>query len=106
QGWPKRGAPMDTAKAEGPICMAAPSRHRPKPQSTTQPERSTEEETHPANVVWPSHGPVAVMRSLPNEASITRLVWDVLRERNDERHLQHRSIQIDGMADLHAERRP
>ncbi|MEM9430690.1 MAG: hypothetical protein AAGA32_14480, partial [Pseudomonadota bacterium] len=102
QGWPKRGAPMDTAEAEAPVCTAVPSRHRPKPQSTTQPERSTEEETHPADVVGPTHGPSAVMPSLPNEASIARLHDAALRER----HLQHRSTQIDGMADLDAEQGP
>ncbi|MEM9429365.1 MAG: hypothetical protein AAGA32_07695 [Pseudomonadota bacterium] len=46
------------------------------------------------------------MPSLPNDASIARLHGAALREQNDERHLRHRSIQIDGMADLHAERRP
>jgi hypothetical protein len=36
----------------------------------------------------------------PNEASITRLIGAVLLEQNDEWLLQHRSMQIKGMADL------
>ena len=36
----------------------------------------------------------------PNEASITRLIGAVLLEQNDEWLLQHRYMQIEGMAEL------
>ena len=36
----------------------------------------------------------------PNEESITRLIGAVLMEANDEWQLQHRYMQIEGMAEL------
>ncbi len=36
----------------------------------------------------------------PNEDSITRLIGAVLMEANDEWQLQHRYMQIEGMAEL------
>src|SRR3981081_3547691 len=39
-------------------------------------------------------------RLFPNEASITRLIGAVLLEQNDEWLLQHRYMQIEGMAEL------
>jgi len=41
-----------------------------------------------------------VVGIFPNEASITRLIGAVLLEQNDEWLLQHRYMQIEGMAEL------
>jgi len=41
-----------------------------------------------------------VVGIFPNEASITRLIGAVLLEQNDEWLLQHRYMQIEGMADI------
>ena len=41
-----------------------------------------------------------VVGIFPNEASITRLISAVLLEQNDEWLLQHRYMQIEGMAEL------
>jgi putative transposase len=41
-----------------------------------------------------------VVGIFPNDASITRLIGGVLLEQNDEWLLQHRYMQIEGMAEL------
>ena len=41
-----------------------------------------------------------VVGIFPNEASITRLIGALLLEQNDEWLLQHRYMQIEGMAEL------
>jgi len=41
-----------------------------------------------------------VVGIFPNEDSITRLVGAVLLEANDEWQLQHRYMQVEGMAEL------
>jgi transposase-like protein len=41
-----------------------------------------------------------VVGIFPNEESITRLIGAVLLEANDEWQLQHRYMQIEGMAEL------
>ena len=43
-----------------------------------------------------------VVGIFPNEDSITRLVGAVLLEQNDDWQLQHRYMQVEGMAELDA----
>ena len=43
-----------------------------------------------------------VVGIFPNEASIVRLIGAVLLEQNDEWQLQHRYMQVEGMAELAA----
>jgi hypothetical protein len=76
--------------------MAFPSRHRTKLHSTNPLERLNKEVKRRADVVG----------IFPNEASITRLVGAVLLEQNDDWQLQHRYMQIEGMAELDAETTP
>ena len=72
--------------------MAFPARHRTKLHSTNPLERLNKEVKRRADVVG----------IFPNEASITRLVGAVLLEQNDDWQLQHRYMQIEGMAELDA----
>ena len=41
-----------------------------------------------------------VVGIFPNEPAIVRLIGAVLLEQNDERQLQHRSMQLEAMAEL------
>ena len=70
--------------------MAFPGQHRTKLHSTNPLERLNKEVKRRADVVG----------IFPNEASITRLIGAVLLEQNDEWLLQHRYMQIEGMAEL------
>jgi transposase-like protein len=70
--------------------MAFPFQHRTKLHSTNPLERLNKEVKRRADVVG----------IFPNEASITRLIGAVLLEQNDEWLLQHRYMQIEGMAEL------
>jgi transposase-like protein len=94
--WPKLGKLMDDAEADVLAYMAFPARHRTKLHSTNPLERLNKEVKRRADVVG----------IFPNEASITRLVGAVLLEQNDDRQLQHRYMQIEGMAELDAEAAP
>jgi transposase-like protein len=88
--WPKLGACMDGAEADVLAYMAFPSQHRAKLHSTNPLERLNKEVKRRADVVG----------IFPNEESITRLIGAVLLEQNDEWQLQHRYMQIEGMAEL------
>ena len=71
---------------------AFPMRHRAKLHSTNPLERLNKEIKRRADVVG----------IFPSEDSITRLVGAVLLERNDDWQLQHRYMQVGGMAELDA----
>ena len=94
--WPKLGTLMDDAEADVLAYMAFPARHRTKLHSTNPLERLNKEVKRRTDVVG----------IFPNEASITRLVGAVLLEQNDDWQLQHRYMQIEGMAELDAETAP
>ncbi|EAR50300.1 transposase [Oceanicola granulosus HTCC2516] len=94
--WPKLGKLMEDAEADVLAYMAFPARHRTKLHSTNPLERLNKEVKRRADVVG----------IFPNEASITRLVGAVLLEQNDDWQLQHRYMQIEGMAELDAETAP
>lgn len=70
--------------------MSFPEQHRSNPHSTKPLERLNKEVKRRADVVG----------IFPNEDSINRLVGAVLLEHNDEWQLQHRHMQIEGMAAL------
>ena len=88
--WPKLGALMDGAEADVLAYMAFPMRHRTKLHSTNPLERLNREIKRRADVVG----------IFPSEESITRLVGAVLLEANDDWQLQHRYMQVEGMAEL------
>ena len=90
--WPKLGALMDDAEADVLAYMAFPMRHRAKLHSTNPLERLNKEIKRRADVVG----------IFPSEDSITRLVGAVLLEQNDDWQLQHRYMQVEGMAELDA----
>ena len=81
---------MDGAEADVLAYMAFPSQHRAKLHSTNPLERLNKEVKRRADVVG----------IFPYEDSITRLIGAVLLEANDEWQLQHRYMQIEGMAEL------
>jgi transposase-like protein len=87
---------MDEAEADVLAYMALPARHRTKLHSTNPLERLNKEVNRRADVVG----------IFPNEASITRLVGAVLLDQNDNWQLQHRYMQIEGMAELDAATAP
>ena len=88
--WPKLGALMDDAEADVLAYMAFPMRHRAKLHSTNPLERLNKKIKRRADVVG----------IFPSEDSITRLVGAVLLEQNDDWQLQHRYVQVEGMAEL------
>ncbi len=88
--WPKLGTLMDEAEADVLAYMSFPAQHRTKLHSTNPLERLNKEVKRRADVVG----------IFPNEDSITRLIGAVLMEANDEWQLQHRYMQIEGMAEL------
>jgi putative transposase len=88
--WPKLAALMDGSEGDVLAYMAFPAQHRAKLHSTNPLERLNKEVKRRADVVG----------IFPNEASITRLIGAVLLEANDEWQLQHRYMQIEGMAEL------
>ena len=90
--WPKLGALMDDAEADVLAYTAFPTRHRAKLHSTNPLERLNKEIKRRADVVG----------IFPSEDSITRLVGAVLLEQNDDWQLQHRYMQVEGMAELDA----
>ena len=88
--WPKLGTCMDEAEHDVLAYMTFPAQHRVKLHSTNPLERLNKEVKRRSDVVG----------IFPNEDSINRLVGAVLLERNDEWQLQHRYMQIEGMAEL------
>ena len=88
--WPKLGICMDEAEQDVLAYISFPEQHRSKLHSTNPLERLNKEVKRRADVVG----------IFPNEDSITRLVGAVLLEQNDEWQLQHRYMQIGGMAAL------
>ena len=86
----KLAALMDEAEADVLAYMGFPAQHRARIHSTNPLERLNKEVKRRADVVG----------IFPNEASITRLIGAVLLEQNDEWLLQHRYMQIEGMAEL------
>lgn len=88
--WPKLAGLMDESEHDVLAYMNFPAQHRTKLHSTNPRERLNKEVKRRADVVG----------IFPNEASITRLIGAVLLEQNDEWMLQHRYMQIEGMAEL------
>jgi len=88
--WPKLAALMDESEHDVLAYTEFPAQHRTKLHSTNPLERLNKEVKRRADVVG----------IFPNEASITRLIGAVLLEQNDEWLLQHRYMQIEGMAEL------
>jgi putative transposase len=88
--WPKLATLMDDSEHDVLAYMTFPAQHRTKLHSTNPLERLNKEVKRRADVVG----------IFPNEASITRLIGAVLLEQNDEWLLQHRYMQIEGMAEL------
>ena len=93
--WPKLAALMDDSEHDVLAYMAFPAQHRTKLHSTNPLERLNKEVKRRADVVG----------IFPNEASIIRLIGAVLLEQNDEWQLQHRYMQVEGMAELLRRRR-
>ena len=87
---PQLSSFLDEAETDVLAYMTFPVQHRTKLHSTNPLERLNKEVKRRADVVG----------IFPNEASITRLIGAVLLEQNDEWLLQHRYMQIEGMADI------
>lgn len=81
---------MDESEHDVLAYLSFPAQHRTKLHSTNPLERLNKEVKRRADVVG----------IFPNEASIIRLIGAVLLEQNDEWLLQHRYMQIEGMAEL------
>ncbi|GAV36940.1 transposase, Mutator family [Roseomonas sp. TAS13] len=90
QRWPKLGTFMDESEHDVLAYMAFPAQHRTKLHSTNPLERLNKEVKRRADVVG----------IFPSEPSIVRLIGAVLLEANDEWQLQHRYMQVEGMAEL------
>ena len=88
--WPKLAALMDESEHDVLAYMDFPAQHRTKLHSTNPLERLNKEVKRRSDVVG----------IFPNEGSIIRLIGAVLLEQNDEWLLQHRYMQIEGMAEL------
>src|SRR3982074_2783430 len=82
--WPKLPALMDDSEHDAPA-------HMPLPPPPPHPRKGL-------NKGFKRRADVVGI--FPNEASITRLIGAVLLEQNDEWLLQHRYMQIEGMAEL------
>jgi transposase-like protein len=88
--WSKLGAFMDDSEHDVLAYMGFPEQHRAKLHSTNPLERLNKEVKRRADVVG----------IFPSEQSILRLIGAVLLEQNDEWQLQHRYMQVEGMAGL------
>jgi transposase-like protein len=90
--WPKLAGFIDNSETDVLTHLDFPVQHRTKIHSTNPLERLNKEVKRRADVVG----------IFPNEASIIRLVGAVLLEQNDEWAMQHRYMQVEGMAELTA----
>jgi putative transposase len=90
--WPKLAGFIDNSETDVLTYLDFPVQHRTKIHSTNPIERLNKEVKRRADVVG----------IFPNEASIIRLVGAVLLEQNDEWTMQHRYMQVEGMAELAA----
>jgi putative transposase len=88
--WPKLAGFIDNSETDVLTYLDFPVQHRTKIHSTNPIERLNKEVKRRADVVG----------IFPNEASIIRLVGAVLLEQNDEWTMQHRYMQVEGMAEL------
>jgi putative transposase len=88
--WPKLADFIIDSEVDVLAYMTFPSQHRTKLHSTNPLERLNKEVKRRADVVG----------IFPNEEAIIRLIGAVLLEANDDWQLQHRYMQIDGMAEL------
>ena len=88
--FPQVATMLADAREDLTAFAAFPVAHWRKLWSTNPLERLNKEVKRRADVVG----------IFPNEASITRLIGAVLMEQNDEWLLQHRYMQIEGMAEL------
>jgi transposase-like protein len=88
--WPKLKAFVEDSIEDVLAYMTFPAQHRAKLHGTNPLERLNKELKRRADVVG----------IFPNEESIYRLMGAVLLEQNDEWQLQHRYMQIEGMAEL------
>jgi transposase-like protein len=88
--WPKLGRLLDDSEHDVLAYMGFPTQHRAKLHSTNPLERLNKEVKRRADVVG----------IFPAESAIVRLVGAVLLEANDEWAIQHRYMQVEGMADL------
>jgi len=89
---PKLAALMDEAEADVLAYMGFPVQHRAKLHSTNPLERLNGEIKRRSDVVG----------IFPNEAAVIRLIGALLLQQNDEWELQHRYMQVEGMAELAA----
>lgn len=90
--WPKLAGFIDNSETDVLTYLDFPVQHRTKIHSTNPIERLNKEVKRRADVVG----------IFPNEALIIRLVGAVLLEQNDEWTMQHRYMQVEGMAELTA----
>ena len=88
--WPKLKGFIDATSEDVLAYLTFPLQHRTKLHSTNPLERLNKEIKRRADVVG----------IFPNTDSIQRLIGAVLLEANDEWQLQHRYMQIEGMAAL------
>jgi transposase-like protein len=88
--WPKLAKLLDESEHDVLAYLSFPAQHRAKLHSTNSLERLNKEVKRRADVVG----------IFPSESSILRLIGAVLLEANDEWQLQHRYMQIEGMAEL------
>jgi len=88
--WPKLARLLDESEHDVLAYLSFPAQHRAKLHSTNPLERLNKEVKRRADVVG----------IFPSESSILRLIGAVLLEANDEWQLQHRYMQIEGMAEL------
>jgi len=88
--WPRLGGFIDESETDVLAHLDFPAQHRTKIHSTNPIERLNKEVKRRADVVG----------IFPNEGSIIRLIGAVLLEANDEWQTQHRSMQIEAMAEL------